>query len=114
MASAVNGASCCLVSLVFVEDPLGSAAALVVAVVAPTAVVGREPGVGFGLELADRGEVTAMEGRTPALLEDGAVEALDHRVVVGRAGRDAHVGEALGRQHRSRSLDRSPARTHQP
>ena len=26
------------------------------------------------------------------------MEALDHGVVVGRAGRDAHVGEPLGRQ----------------
>ena len=76
----------------------GGAAAHVVAVVAPAVVIGDEPGVGFGLELADRGEVTAMEGRSPALLEDGAVEALAHGVVVGRAGRDPLVTESLGRQ----------------
>ena len=72
MASAVDGCHAALVSLVVVEDLLRGAAAHVVAVVAPAAVVGDEPGIGFGLELADRGEVTAVEGRAPALLEDGA------------------------------------------
>ena len=70
-------------------------AAHVVAVVAPAVVVGDEPGVGFGLELADRGEVTAVEGRAPALLEDGAVEALAYGVVVGRAGRDPRGASPL-------------------
>ena len=59
----------------------------VVAVVASAVVVGDEPGVGFGLELADGGEGTAVEGRGPALLEHGALETLADRVVVGRAGR---------------------------
>ena len=81
-----------------VEDLLRRAAPHVVAVVAPAVVIGDEPGVGFGLELADRSEVTAMEGRAPALLEDGAVEALAHSVVVGRAGRDPMVPDPLGRQ----------------
>jgi hypothetical protein len=43
------------------------AAPHVVAVVAPAMVVGHQPGVGFALELTDRGEVTAVEGRAPAL-----------------------------------------------
>ena len=73
-----------------------SAAPHVVAVVPSSGVVGDEPGVGFGLELADRGEVPAVEGRAPALLEDGAVEALADSVVVGRAGRDALVTQSLG------------------
>ena len=74
------------------------AAAHVVAVVAPAVVVGDEPGVRFCLELADRGEVAAMEGGSPALLEHGALEPFADRVVVGRAGRDAMVPESLGRQ----------------
>ena len=81
-----------------VEDLLRGPTTHVVAVVAPAVVVGHEPGIGFGLELADRGEVTAMEGRAPALLEDGAVEALDDGVVVGRAGRDPMVRDPLGHQ----------------
>ena len=55
----------------------------VVAVVAPPAMVGDEPGISLGLELADRGEAPAMEGRAPALLQDRAVEALADGVVVG-------------------------------
>ena len=70
----------------------------VVAVVAPAVVVGDEPGVGFGLELADGGEVAAVKGGAPALLEHGALEALADGVVVGRAGRDPHVPEPLRRQ----------------
>ena len=70
----------------------------VVAVVAPAVVIGDEPGVGFGLELADGGEVPAVKGRAPALLEHGALEPLTDRVVVGRARRDAVVPEPLGRQ----------------
>ena len=70
----------------------------VVAVIAPAVVVGDQPGVRFSLELADRGEVAAMEGRAPALLEHGPLEPLADGVVVGRAGRDAVVPESLGRQ----------------
>ena len=70
-----------------VEDLLRGAASHVVAMVAATTVVGEQPGVGLGLELADRGEAPAVEGRAPALLEDGLVEALDHGVVVGRRQR---------------------------
>ena len=48
--------------------------------------VGGEPVVRFGLEPADRGEVT-MEVRVPALLDHGALELFALRVVVGaRAG----------------------------
>jgi hypothetical protein len=86
------------VSLVVVEDLMRSTPPHVVDVVAPAVVVGDEPGVGFGLELADRGEVTTMKGRTPALLEHGALEPLADRVVVGRTGRDAVLPESLGRQ----------------
>jgi hypothetical protein len=35
------------------------------------------------LELAAAGEASAVEGGTPALLEDGAVGAFDDGVVVG-------------------------------
>ncbi len=76
------------------------AASHVVAVVAPTMVVGHQPGVGFGLELADGGEAAPVEGRAPALLEDGLVEALAHRAVVWRTGRDPMVPELLGDQGR--------------
>ena len=60
------------------------AAAHVVAVIAPPVVVGDEPGVRFGLELADRGEVATMEGGAPALFEYGALKTLADTVVVGR------------------------------
>jgi hypothetical protein len=70
----------------------------VLAVVAPAVVVGDEPGVGFGLELADRGVVAAVEGRAPALLEHGPLEALADGIVVGRAGRDPDVTQSFGRQ----------------
>ncbi len=90
--------SCCLVSLVVVEDLLRRTSAHVVAVVAPAPVVGDEPGVRLGLELADGGEVPSVEGRAPALLEHGALEALTDRIVVGRAGRDAVMPDPLGGQ----------------
>src|ERR1700744_2692284 len=77
---------------------MGSPAAHVVAVVAAPIVVGDQPGVGGGLELSAADETPAGEGRPPAFLEDGAVEAFDHGVVVGRAGRDAHVADLLGGQ----------------
>ena len=52
------------------------------AVVAAAVVVGDEPGVGFALELAGRGEVAAVERGPPAFLEHGALEAFDEGVVV--------------------------------
>jgi hypothetical protein len=70
----------------------------VVAVVAPAVVVGDQPGVGLGPELADRGEVTAVEGRAPALLEHGALKALADSVVIGGSGRDPLVAQTLGDQ----------------
>ena len=85
MAAVVDGGHAAWLR-VAVEDLVGGPTAHEVAVVAPPAVVGDEPGVGLGLELADRGEATAMERRAPAFLEDGAMEALAHGVVVGRAG----------------------------
>ena len=45
--------SCCLALLEAVEDLLRGPAPHVVPVVAPAVVVGDEPGVGLGLELAD-------------------------------------------------------------
>ena len=39
---------------------------------------------------------TAVERWSPAFLQHGPVEAFAHRVVVGRAGRDAVVGESFG------------------
>ena len=65
-----------------VEELCGGAAAHVVAVVAAAVVVTGEPGVGFGLELADRGEPAAVERGPPALLEGGALESFDDGVVV--------------------------------
>jgi len=70
----------------------------VVAVVAPTVVVGDEPGVRLGLELADGAEVPAVKSGAPALMEHGALETLADGVVVGRAGRDSDVAQSLGRQ----------------
>ena len=66
-----------------VQDLRRGPASHVVAVVPATVVVGHKPGVGFGLELADRGEVTPVEGGTPALLEDGLVEPFTDGVVIG-------------------------------
>ena len=43
------------------RGPDGVYARYVVAVVASTMVIGDEPGIGFGLELADGAEVTAVE-----------------------------------------------------
>jgi hypothetical protein len=51
-------------------------------VVAALVVVGDEPGVGFALELADRGEVASVERWPPTFLEHGALEAFDDGVVV--------------------------------
>ena len=87
MDSVVDGDDhAALFLLMLVEDLVRGPAPHVVPVVPSPVVVGDEPGVGLGLELADRGEVPAMEGRTPALLEDGAVEPLADGVVVGRPG----------------------------
>ena len=70
----------------------------VVPVVPPAVVIGDEPRVGLGLELAGRGEVTAVEGRTPALLEDGAVESLAARRCGWATGPGSARGESLGHQ----------------
>ena len=59
----------------------GPGARHVVAVVAPAVVLADEPGVGLGLELADRGEAPPLEGGVPALAERGAQEALGHGIV---------------------------------
>lgn len=61
-------------------------------------VVGDEPGVCFGLELADRGEVTTMKGRAPALLGHGALEPFADGIVVGGSVRDAVAPQPLGGQ----------------
>jgi hypothetical protein len=71
-----------LAGTVAVEDLGGGTAAHVVAVVATPVVVAEQPGVGFGLKLADRGEAASVERRSPALLQGGAVEAFAHGVVV--------------------------------
>jgi hypothetical protein len=76
---------------VFVEDLAGCAAAHEVAVVAAAGVVAGEPGVGLGLELADGGEASTVEGGSPAFLEGGAVESFAHGVVVRAAGRDGLI-----------------------
>jgi hypothetical protein len=57
-----------------VEDLGWCAAAHVIAVVAATVVVSDQPGVGFGLEMADAGEAATVERRPPAFLQGGAVE----------------------------------------
>jgi hypothetical protein len=50
-------------------------------VVAAPVVVADQPGVGLDLELSDRREAATVERRSPALLQDGAVEAFADRVV---------------------------------
>jgi hypothetical protein len=65
-----------------------------VAVVAASVVVAVQPGVGFGLELAEGPEASAMERRTPAFLQGGPLESFAHGVVVRAAGRDAVVHQA--------------------
>ena len=82
--------------LVLSEDVGGCAAAHVVAVVASTMVVVDEPGVGLGAELADGRERAAVEGGAPALVEDRAVESLDHGVVVRRRRRRLEVADLAG------------------
>lgn len=81
-----------------VEYDVRSPAPHVVPMVLAAVVVVHEPGVRLGLELADRGEAPVVEGRSPALLKNRAVEALAHRVVVGGPRLDAHMGQALRRQ----------------
>jgi len=53
--------------------------------------------MGFNLAQAERGEVPAVEGRTPALMVHGAPEALAYRVVLRGSGRDAMVPEHVAR-----------------
>ena len=72
----------------------------VVAVVAPAAVVGDQPGIGFGLELTERGEATAMEGGAPALLEDGARGSARPRRCGWAIGPGCAHGEPLGHHRR--------------
>ena len=86
----------------------GGAAAHVVAVVAAAVVVADEPGVGLGLELADAGEAAAVERGAPALLQDGAVEAFAHGVVVRATG----AGSGDGRGRLAASWRRNPPATH--
>ena len=74
-----GGGACCRALLEGVEDVLRGPAPHVVPVVLAPLVVAHEPGVGLGLQLADRDEAPAVEGRAPALPEDGAVEALAYR-----------------------------------
>jgi hypothetical protein len=64
-----------------------------VAVVAATVVISVQPGVGFGLELADGAEPATVERGSPAFLQGGALEAFAHRVVVRAAGRDPMMHE---------------------
>lgn len=79
------------------SELLRRAASHEVAVVAPAGVVVDQPGVDLALELTWAGEPTPVERRSPALLEGGALEALAHGVVVGRARRAAVVDQSLGR-----------------
>src|SRR5215204_6949150 len=72
----------------------GGAAAHERAVVATAMVVADEPGVGFGLELADGPEAAPVERRAPAFLQGRALEPFAHGVVVRAAGRDAVVVQA--------------------
>ena len=71
-----------------VEEVDGASAGHVVAVVATVVVIGGEPRVGLALELMGGSEVASVERGTPALLEHGALESFDDRVVVRGAGRD--------------------------
>ena len=83
------------------EDLGGGSAAHEVAVVVASVVVVDEPRVGFGADLLDRCERSAMERWSPAFFEHGAVEAFAHRVVVRAARRgpvvaDLPSGERVG------------------
>src|SRR5947208_10524239 len=95
MGSVVDGHAARFLRCVL-RTSAGGAAPHEVAVVAAAGVVVDQPGVGLGLELADGGEPAAVEGRSPALLEGGALEPLADSVVVGGAGRDAVVGQVQG------------------
>ena len=53
-----------------------------VAVILAAGVVGDEPAVEFGAELGEPVEAAPVKGRSPAFLEDGALESFAHRVVV--------------------------------
>src|SRR5215207_2981994 len=83
----------CQSGSVVVEHLGGSAAAHVVAVVAAPVVIADQPGVGLALQLGDGTEAAAVERRSPALLEGGAVEAFAHGVVVRRPRWDADVAD---------------------
>ncbi len=67
---------------VVVEDLGGDSSGHVVAMVSAAGVVADEPGVGFGLELAGRGEPAPVKRRPPAFLEHDALEPFTDRVVV--------------------------------
>jgi hypothetical protein len=60
--------------VVVVEDLVRGMSAHVVATVASAVLVGDESGVGFDLERAHEGEVPAVKGWPPVLLEYGALE----------------------------------------
>src|SRR4051794_38842522 len=64
--------------------------------VAASVVVAVQPGVGFGLQLADGPEASAVERWSPAFLQGGALEPFAHGVVVRRPWRDAVVDQAEG------------------
>ena len=81
-------------SSVRVEHGLGGAAAHVVAVVATVGVVATDPPLELAVELVETVEALAVESRPVELLQGGALEALTHGVVVGRAGWDAVVDQA--------------------
>jgi hypothetical protein len=67
----------------------------VVAVIATAMVVGDEPGVRFGLELADGGEMPAVEGGAPALLSRRKVDRTHQDRRNGSTNPLAHSGACL-------------------
>jgi hypothetical protein len=69
-----------------VEDLMGRGASHAVVVAAPTVGIRDEPGVRLAPGLDDGGEVRAVKGESPELLEDRLVGPLAGCVVVRRAG----------------------------
>jgi len=63
------------------------------AMVAALGVVAGEEALQLGLKLGEGVEALAVEGRSVELLEDRGLHALADRIVVGRTGRDAVVGD---------------------
>jgi hypothetical protein len=76
-----------------IEHGERGAAAHEVAVVAAAGVVALQPVLELGVEVDEAIEALAVERRSVELVQGDALKAFAHRVVVGRAGRSAVVGD---------------------